>query len=188
MTGLTALWLPILLSAVFVFILSSIIHMMLPWHKNDYAKLPNEEAFRASVRPLNIPPGDYIVPNADGMEEMKSPEFKKKFDEGPVVIMTVRPPGEWGMTGNLVQWFIYLLVVGVFSAYVTGRALGQSSPYLHVFRFVGVTAFCCHSLALFQMSIWWRRSWATTIRSTIDGLIYALVTAGTFGWLWPQWT
>jgi hypothetical protein len=32
MVGITALWLPILLSSVFVFILSSIIHMFTKWH------------------------------------------------------------------------------------------------------------------------------------------------------------
>ncbi|HEX7420299.1 MAG TPA: hypothetical protein VF505_10460 [Thermoanaerobaculia bacterium] len=36
MTALTALWLPILLSALFVFIVSSIIHMAPLWHKNDF--------------------------------------------------------------------------------------------------------------------------------------------------------
>jgi hypothetical protein len=36
------------------------------------------------------------------------------------------------------------------------------------------------------MSIWYSRAWINTIKSTIDGLIYALLTAGTFGWLWPR--
>ena len=72
MTGLTALWLPIVLSAVFVFVLSSIIHMVLPWHKNDYPKLPNEDAFRAAVGPMNIPPGEYMVPRCDNMADMKA--------------------------------------------------------------------------------------------------------------------
>ncbi len=186
MTGMTALWLPILLSAVFVFVVSSVIHMVLPWHKNDFAKLPNEDAFRASVGPLNIPPGDYLVPRGGSMEEMKTPEFRKKFEDGPVVVMTVRPRGQWGMGRNLAQWFIYLLVVGVFSAYISGRALGQGSSYLQVFRFAGATAFMCHSVALWQMSIWWGRAWRTTILGAVDALVYAGVTAGTFGWLWPR--
>jgi hypothetical protein len=35
------------------------------------------------------------------------------------------------------------------------------------------------------MSIWYHRSWGTTLRYTVDGLVYALLTAGIFGWLWP---
>ena len=187
MTGLTALWLPILLSAVFVFVVSNVIHMLMPWHKGDYGKLPNEDAFRASVRPLNIPPGEYLVPRAEGMDEMKSPEFRKKLDEGPVVMMTVRPNGWAGMSKALTLWFVYLLIVGVFAAYVSGRALPQSTPYLRVFRFAGVTAFAGYSLALWQGCIWYGRSWRSAIASSFDALIYACVTAGTFGWLWPKW-
>lgn len=188
MTGLTALWLPIVLSAVFVFVLSSIIHMATPWHKNDYPKLPNEDAFRAAVGPLNIPPGDYMVPRCDSMAEMKTPEFKTKMEQGPVLMATVLPNGMPSMGPQLVKWFLYALAMSVFAAYVAGRALGQSSPYLSVFRFAGVTAFVGYGAALWQFNIWYHRSLRTTITSTIDALLYALVTAGTFGWLWPQWT
>ena len=41
-------------------------------------------------------------------------------------------------------------------------------------------------LALWQMSIWYRRAWSTTIKAMIDGAIYALLTAGAFAWLWPR--
>ncbi len=187
MTGLTALWLPILLSAVFVFVASSVIHMFTPWHKGDFPALPNEDAFRGTVGPMNIPPGDYMVPRAASMDDMKSPEFKAKMTKGPVVIMTVRPNGEMGMGRSLGLWFVYSLVVGVFAAYITGRALGQSSPYLSVFRFAGATAFMGYTLALWQVHIWYHRSLRATITSTFDGLIYALLTAGTFAWLWPKW-
>lgn len=186
MTGLTALWLPILLSTVFVFIVSSAIHMAMPWHKGDYPKLPNEDAFRASVGPLNIPPGEYMVPRASGMDEMRTPEFKAKLERGPVMFVTVRPNGWFGMGKNLAQWFVYMLVVNTFAAYIAGRALGAGSVYLHVFRFVGATAFAGYALALWQMPIWYYRSMRVTILSTFDGLIYACVTAGTFGWLWPK--
>jgi|SRR6516164_9797574 len=78
------------------------------------------------------------------------------------------------------------VVIGVFAAYVAGRALPPGTDYLQVFRFVGATAFIGYSVALWQMSIWNRRAWLTTIKATVDGLIYALLTAGTFGWLWPR--
>lgn len=186
MVGLSALWLPILLSAVIVFVTSSIIHMMLPWHKSDYSRIPDEDKAMDALRPLAIPPGDYMVPRASSMQEMRAPEFTEKMKRGPVVILTVLPSGGTSMGTSLVLWFVYSLVIGVFSAYVAGRALAPGAAYLHVFRFAGVTAFACYAVALWQMSIWYRRSWGTTVRATVDGLVYALLTAGVFGWLWPR--
>ena len=186
MTELSALWLPILLSSVLVFVVSSIIHMALPWHKGDYPKMPGEEKAMEALRPLAIPPGDYMVPRAAGMKEYRTPEFVEKLKNGPVMMVTVLPNGPSGMGSNLILWFLYSVVVGFFAAYVTGRALPASADYLAVFRFIGTTAFLGYSLALWQMSIWYRRAWRLTIKATIDGLIYACLTAGVFGWLWPR--
>jgi len=186
MTGLTLLWLPILASAVIVFVVSSIVHTVLPWHKSDYPKMPNEDKVMDALRPLAIPAGDYMVPRPSTRADMRSPEFIDKMKKGPVMVVTVMPGGPISMGKNLVQWFVYCAVVGVFAAYVAGRALPIGAHYLHVFRFVGTTAFMGYSLGLWQMSIWYRRSWITTIKATVDGLIYALLTAGTFGWLWPR--
>jgi hypothetical protein len=186
MTGLLQLWLPIVLSAVIVFVVSSIIHMASPWHKNDYPRVPNEDQLRNAIRPLAIPPGDYMVPRPTSREEMRSPQFAEKVNQGPNMVLTVLPNGPWSMKRNLTLWFLYAVVVSVFAAYVAGRALPAGSLYLAVFRFVGTTAFIGYSVALWQMSIWYRRSWTITVKATIDGLIYALLTAGTFGWLWPR--
>lgn len=185
MTGISGLWMPILLSAVLVFLASSVLHMALPWHRGDYPLLPREDEFRAAVGPLNIPPGDYMVPRAGSMEEMKSPAFAEKLKQGPNLMMTVFPPGPFTMGKNLALWFLYSLVISLFAAYVAGRALGAGSEYLAIFRFVGVTAFLGYSAALWQNTIWYQRSWVTTAKSTVDGLIYALLSAGAFGWLWP---
>ena len=186
MTSLASLWLPILVSSVFVFIVSSLIHMATPWHKNEYPRVPDEDRFRNAVGPLGIPPGDYMVPRCSTMKEMSSPEFTDKLKRGPVMILTVLPNGQATMGKSMVLWFVYSVVVSIFAAYVAGRALPSSAAYLPVFRFAGVTAFVGYSLALWQFAIWYRRSLATTVRATIDGLVYALVTAGTFGWLWPN--
>ena len=186
MVGLSQLWLPILLSGVIVFVASSILHMVIPWHKGDYPAMPGEDQFRDAVRPLSIPPGDYMVPRPKTSADMKSPEFIAKMKAGPVVIMTVLPPGPPSMGSNLAQWFVYCLVVSVFAAYIAGRAVPAGTDYLHVFRFAGCTAFIGYGLALWQNSIWYRKSWAVTIKQTIDSLIYGLLTAGVFGWLWPR--
>ncbi|MEW6194003.1 MAG: hypothetical protein AB1521_02475 [Bacteroidota bacterium] len=184
MVPLVSLWLPILLSAVVVFIISSIIHMFLPWHKGEYPKMPEEDKVLEALRPFKIPPGDYMAPRALSTEEMKSPEFAEKTKKGPVLVLTVLPNGPMTMSKSLVLWFFYTVAVSFFAAYVAGRALPLEATYLQVFRFVGVTSFIGYSLALWQMSIWYGRSWLTTIKATIDGLIYALFTAGVFGWLW----
>ena len=186
MTALGALWLPILLSAVMVFVVSSLIHMFTPWHKSDYPRLPNEDRVMDALRPLAIPPGDYVMPRASTRQEMSSPEFAERMKRGPVMMFTVLPSGPPTMGKSLALWFLYAVVVGVFAAYVTGRALAPGAEYLRVFRFVGTTAFLAYALALWQMSIWFRRAWLTTIKASVDGLIYALLTAGTFGWLWPR--
>jgi len=185
MTGLSALWLPILVSAVLVFVASSIIHMASPWHKSDFPKLANEQRVMDALRPLAIPPGDYFVPRPASREEMSSPAFKERVRQGPIVVFTVMP-GEMPMGRNLAMWFAYCAVIGFLAAYITGRALPPGTPYLQVFRFAGTTAFIGYSAALWQMSIWYRRAWMTTIKATIDGLIYGLLTAGAFGWLWPR--
>ncbi|MEO8193789.1 MAG: hypothetical protein ABI681_08050 [Gemmatimonadales bacterium] len=186
MTGLVQLWLPILLSAVLVFVVSSIIHMASPWHKNDYPRLPDEDSFRAALGPLDIPPGDYMVPRPLSRDDMKSGEFTDKVMKGPNVIMTVLPNAMWSMGRNMSLWFLYLVIVGIFAGYIAGRALPPGTEYMEVFRFTGTVAFLCYSAALWQMSIWYRRAWNITIKATIDGLIYGLLTAGVFGWLWPR--
>jgi hypothetical protein len=185
-TALHMLWLPILVSSVIVFVASSVIHMAPLWHKTDFPRMPMEAQVLDALRPLAIPPGDYFIPRASGMEEMKTQEFKDKMARGPVALLTVMPNGAISLTRNLVQWFVFLLVVGVFVAYITGRSLPIGTPYLRVFKSVAVTTFVAYSLALVELSIWYRRSWFMTLKSALDGVVYGLLTAGVFGWLWPH--
>jgi len=186
MVHLHTLWLPIVLSSVVVFFISFVLHMLLPVHKNDLSKLPSEEKIMDALRPFSIPPGDYMMPCGTGPESMKDPAFLQRMKAGPVAVMTVMKSGPPTMGRSLGLWFIYLLVVSTFAAYVCSRAVGPGESYLHVFRFAGVTAFAGYALAGWQESIWFQRKCSTTIKNTIDGLIYALFTAGMFGWLWPR--
>jgi len=186
MTSMSALWLPILLSSIFVFILSSLIHMASPWHKTDYPKLANEEQVMDALRPLAITPGDYFMPRPSSMADMKSAEFKAKMERGPRVLMTVMPPGTADMTRELVMWFVYLIVVSIITAYVSAHALLPGAPVRAVVRFAGIVSFIAYAAALWQLSIWYRRSWGITIKATIDAVLYGLVTALTFAYLWPH--
>jgi len=182
---LTALWLPILLSAVAVFFASSIIHMVLPYHRTDYRKLPSEDAVMDALRRFSIPPGDYMMPCAGNPSAMKEAAFVDKIKKGPIAMMTIMPSGQWSMGPQLLQWFIYTLVVGLFAAYLTSRAVAPGAPYLEVSRFASTVAFVGYALGQWPQTIWYKRSVSTAIKSTIDGLIYGFLTGGVFGWLWP---
>lgn len=181
-----SLWLPILVSAVLVFVASSIFHMVLPWHKNDFKPVPDEDKVMAALRPFNIPPGEYSMPRPADMAAMKSPEFQEKLKNGPVAMLTVLPNRAFNMGPALAKWFIYCVVVAIFAAYVAGRAVGAGAEYLPVFRFAGVTAFVGYNLAMWQATIWAGRSASTMLKHTVDGLVYGLLTGGAFGWLWPD--
>lgn len=186
MVGIGALWLPILLSAVFVFIVSSIMHMVLKYHASDYRQLPNEEAVRAALRSGNPAPGQYVTPYVPDMKDMEKPEVKQKYIEGPVGVLFIRPSGPVNMGPFLVQWFVFALVVSLFVAYVAGVSLGAGTPYLTVFRVAGAAAFMAYALGQLPAAIWMGKPWSVAGKEVFDGLVYGLVTAGTFGWLWPR--
>jgi hypothetical protein len=184
MVSLTALWLPILLSGVLVFIASSIIHMALPWHNGDFKKFLAEDAVLDALRPFNLPPGDYVAPRPASMKEMGTPEFQAKVARGPRVMVGVLPASN-SMPRNLAMWFVYTLVVAVFAGYVASMTLAPGTEYMTVFRVTSTVAFAGYALAIWQNWIWYSRSVGYTVRTTIDGLIYALLTGGAFGSLWP---
>jgi hypothetical protein len=188
MVSLTSLALPILISAIVVFIASSIIHMVLGYHRSDVRKLPDQQEDEAleALRRLKLPPGEYALPHPGSPDRMKDPAFVAKAKRGPLVFMTVAPGALPSMTTNLMQWFVCILVVTVFAAYIASRAAAPGADYLRIFRFVGTTAFMGYSLASLHESIWYMRSWIRTLKSMFDGLVYALLTAGVFGWLWPR--
>jgi hypothetical protein len=186
LTGIASLWLPILVSAVVVFLASSIIHMGPLWHRGDFPQMPREAEAMDALRPLAIPPGDYFIPRAKDMKGYKSPEFGEKLKQGPVMVVTVMPNGPISMGKSLLQWFLFLVVIGVFVALVLSHELLPRAQYLSVFKLAATVAFMGYSLALAELSIWYRRSWILTLKGALDGLIYGLLTGGVFGWLWPH--
>jgi hypothetical protein len=185
MVPLTALWLPILLSAVIVFIASSILHMVLPYHRHDYRQLPEEDRLRAAIREAGVKRGTYAFPFSTP-KEMNSPAMVEKYNQGPVGTMTIIPNGPPAMPKYLAMWFVFCLVISYFVAYLTGRTVAPGADYLAVFRVAGTAGFLAYGLANLRNSIWKGEPWSMTIKEVVDGLIYGLLTAGTFGWLWPS--
>ena len=185
MVSLSVLWLPIVVSAVIVFVASSIMHMALPYHRSDYRQLPDEDKLMANLRAAGLKRGLYIFPFCTH-KEMKSPAAQEKFRQGPVGMITVRDSGTPAMGKFLGLWFVYCLIIAFFTAYLTGHTVAAGVNYLQVFRVAGTAAFMAYGLANLSNGIWKGQPWSMVIKEVIDGLIYGLLTAGTFGWLWPR--
>ncbi|HWC19622.1 MAG TPA: hypothetical protein VG498_21595 [Terriglobales bacterium] len=186
MVPLTALWLPIVLAAVIVFVGSSILHMVLPYHRGDYRRIPQEESVLSSLRGADVRRGVYMFPYASDPKERNKPEMQEKMRQGPVGILTVIPSGPMNMGKYLGSWFGYCLLVSFFVAYLTGGTLSPGTPYLQVFRVASTAAFMTYGLSHISNSIWGGQPEGTTAKHVLDGLIYGLLTGGTFGWLWPR--
>jgi len=186
MVSLGQLWLPIILSAVIVFVASSILHMALRYHRADYGGLSNEEAVRAAVNAGRPAPGQYSIPYCADPKELGSPEKVQLFTEGPVGILILRPTGPMKMGSFLGTWFIFLLVMSYFTAYVVSRTVPLGAPYLAVFRIAGTVAWMGYAGAEITNAVWRSQPWSVTWKNVLDALIYGLLTAGVFGWLWPR--
>jgi hypothetical protein len=186
MVAWSALLLPALLAAVAVFVVSSLIHMVIRWHNRDYRKLPNEDDVRAAIRKGAPAPGQYVIPHCNSPKEQAAPEFVKKLSEGPVGFLYVRSNGAIKLGPFLGKWFVYTIVIGLLAGYVARATLAQGAAYLDVFRVVGACAWLAYAWQAPSDSIWKGKPWIVTFRELADGLVYAAVTAGVFGWLWPR--
>ena len=164
MVPLGSLLLPVVLSAVLVFFASFLIHMVLRYHSSDYTQLPNEDAVRAAIRAGTPAPKQYIIPYCKDL----------------------RAPAKPTMGPYLTQWFVFNLVVAFFVAYVAAHTIPPGTVYLEVFRVVGAVTFLAYAAGVIPAAIWMAKPWPVALKEALDGLIYGLVTAGTFGWLWPR--
>ena len=176
-----SLWVPILVSAVFMFIAGAVIWMAMPWHKTDWSKTDDEDAVRAALKSTG--PGMYTVPNVADRAAYDSPEVQQKLKEGPQAFITVIPAGIPKMGGKLLLMFAYNLAVAIVCAYFVSRTLAPGADYLAVFRIAGTVAFVAYGAAYIQESIWFGRSWKLTMKTFLDALIYAVLAGGAFGWL-----
>ena len=178
---IVTLWLPILVSAVVVFAAGSVIWMFMPWHKTDWSKTSDEEAVRSALK--TTPPGMYTVPNVPDPSQINDPDMRQKFIDGPQAFITVIPSGLPAMGGKLVMMFAYNLFVAIICAYFVSRTVAAGADYLAIFRIAGAVAFVAYGVAYVQESIWFGRSWSTSIKTFLDALIYGVLTGGVFGWL-----
>jgi hypothetical protein len=188
MVSLMSLWMPIVLSAVAVFVLSSLVHMVLKYHAGDYAKLPAEDEVIAGLSAANLPPGEYVFPYAGSMAAMNDPAYLDRLKRGASGFMTILPrltSERPSMAPQLAQWFVFTLVVSLFAGYIASRAVGPGESFGQVLRFAGTVAFAAYALGCIPDSVWYRRKWSTTFKNIFDGLLYALATGAVFAWMWP---
>jgi len=183
MAFLAELWLPILLASVIVFIASSVIHMALPYHKSNFKKLPNEDAVLEAMRAQGVGPGEFMFPHCENMKEWNTPEMQAKREKGPQGTLTVVPGFNMGKSLGL--WFLQSLIISFFVAYIAWESIGASNDYLYIFQITGATAFLGYGVGHMHDSIWKGQAWVVTGKFMFDGLVYALLTGGVFGWLWP---
>ncbi|MCE9595615.1 MAG: hypothetical protein K8S98_15615 [Planctomycetes bacterium] len=184
MTAVADLWLPILVAAVAVFVVSSLIHMALQYHKHDYVKLPGEDKILEAMR--GVQPGSYRFPCADTMKEMCGPEMTAKMVRGPVGSMTVIPSGPMRMGKALGQWFVLCVVICFFTGYISGLSLAHGAQFMAVFRVATTVALLGFGFSSVTDSIWKGLSWGVTAKFVLDGILYALATGAVFAWLWPK--
>ncbi len=184
MVAWSDLLVPILLSAVLVFIASSLIHAVLKLHNGQYHKFSNEEELRAVLRKGAPTPGMYMTPHCH--EGKMTEEIMKKCEQGPNALVFVRPNGKIQMGSFLGKWFAYTIVVSFIAAYMGRAVLPAGANYLEVFRVVGTSAWLAYAWQGPADSIWAGKPWSATLRAMFDGLVYAALTAGAFGWWWPK--
>jgi hypothetical protein len=182
--NLSFLWLPILLSAIAVFIVSALIWNVVQWHNSDWRKLPDEDAARKALR--GAAPGEYLVPHAANNKARQDSEWQQKFKEGPAVMLSVMPHGSMAMGKTLIQWFVYCLIISLLVAYVGSATLQAGTDYLKVFQVTGTAAILAYSGHAAMGPIWFGYTWSRGMKEIADGMLYGLVTAGIFGWLWPE--
>lgn len=180
-----SLWLPVVVSAVAVWLVSAILHMVLKYHRADYRQLSDEESVAQGIRKAGPAPGLYVMPYCTDMAQMKDPAVRKRYDEGPVAILTVLRNGPPAMGKYLGLWFLFCFLVSFVTAYVARHTLSPGTDLLEVLRITGTVAFVGYGFGYFQDSIWKGIPWSNSLRGLIDAAIYGLVTGLVFRFLWP---
>lgn len=182
--SLMELWLPILIASVCVFFASSIIWMILPYHKKDIQFLPNEGELTSKVSEMNIKPGLYMFPNCQDAKDMKSEEFRAKWNAGPWGMITVQGQ-QPNFPMNLLKTFLAYLFITIFVAYIAGVALPKGAEYMQVFQVIGAAAVLGHCMGGLAGDFFLGKPTRFIITGFVDGVIFAMITAGVIASMWP---
>lgn len=186
MHDLPALWLPIIASAVLVFIASSLIHMVFKWHNSDYRKVANEDEVMAALRAGSPAPGQYVFPHCTDMKQMQDESMVKKYEQGPIGFITLIKPGKPTMGKQLVLWFVFTLVLSTALAGIALQTYGLAADSHEAGHLIGLVSFLAFFSGSVMSGIWMGKPWGAVAKDMLDSLIYSTVCALTFMWLWPS--
>lgn len=185
MDFVTKLWLAILLSGAAVWVWSFLCWAILPNHKGDFKKVPNEEALLKAMRELNLLPGQYMYPNCSHTE-MKDPDKKAKVLAGPMGMLNVWP-NSMAMGGKMLGSFLVYLAVSAMVAYISHEALEGRGPmtFMKVFQMAGSAGILGYCFAFLPGGIWFNAPRRSLVISFIEGVIAGLITGAIFAAFWP---
>jgi hypothetical protein len=181
-----SLWLPVVVSAVAVFVASALAHMVLKYHRNDFRALPDEDAVAEAMRKSPPAPGQYVIPHCADPSKMKDPEVQARYARGPVAIVTVLRSGTPNMGKYLALWFGFTLLVAFVAAYVARHTLPAAADGLNVMRITGTVAFVGYAFGAVRDAIWKAEPPANMLREVADSVVYGVITGLVFRWLWPE--
>ena len=185
MHAIASLWLPVLVAAIAVFLASSLVHMVLRWHHNDYQRIGNEDAVRAALREGGSGPGQYMTPWCEGMKAANQEPMLSKFREGPIATITLMKTGKPDMGPMLARWFLLNLVLAAAIGAIVLQVYGPGADPRYAGHLAGLITLLAYGAGSIQQSIWMGKVWSTTAKDLLDALIYGVVTALVFMWLWP---
>lgn len=185
MSAIAQLWMPILITAVLIFVTSSLIHMVFKWHNSDYLPLANEDDVRAAIRARSPPPGQYMMPHCVDMKEMGGETMLKKFAEGPVAFLTVRKNGPPAMGPTFAMWFAFTVVVAACAGWLAMSAFAGKANASAAGQMVGFISFLAYGGGSVPLGIWMGKPWSSVAKDLLDALIYGVISGVVFMWLWP---
>jgi len=186
MNALLSLWLPILLSAVVVFVISSLIHMVFKWHNPEYRGFSNEDAVRDAIRTGNPSPGQYVLPYCKEMKELGTEAMKQKYQEGPVGFVTLTQSGSPNMGKSFVAWFLMSIIVGAIGAFIATQLFGLDPARARAAaKLVGAVTFLSYGMGTIAESVWMGRTWTASAKFLLDAALYGIGSGLVFFWLWP---
>lgn len=185
MENMLALWPAILISTVLVFVSSAMLWMITPIHKNDYKSPGDKEGgIQSAFASASLEPGVYFLPSAMCG---KGPDARERARSatGPFVSFTVLPEKP-KFAYSLILWFINSLLVSALVGYVSIHTLLPNTQYLRVFQAAGAVATLAYCGYLLPLVAWHWLPIRQLPGKIFDGLVYSLLTAGSFAAFWPS--
>jgi hypothetical protein len=177
-------WLAIVAAGVAGFLCSFVLWAATPFHRGDWTPIRDDGPMTDAVKSLRLSPGSYLFPWAATDAESRSPEFRRRFEEGPAGILVVFRRANMGV--NLLLTLLSFTVAAALVAYLGTLTLPKGESFMRVFRVLGTAGVLAHTFAFLPNAIWFQATPRSVVTRLVDGLVYGLATGAVFAWLWPR--